>query len=248
MSQTPDQPNAPESASPPTTPIEPPPQVTPSPQTTPTAQPTYAAQAQSAPSAPGPTPRRSMWGEATSTRGGTLAVVLAAAGIGLVALLLAGLAAVFVAREVRDDGDDRAGGPWAGESREMPGPQGMNPGRGPGQLPPGQEKKGAGDLPGLGMMGNGGPLHGEAVVPGDGTATRTVVFQRGEVTAVTADKLTVKSTDGYSATYTIGADTRQRLQDKVSTLAVGDEVTVIAAKEGNETLRILRTGRAGSGG
>ena len=71
-----------------------------------------------------------------------------------------------------------------------------------------------------------------------------MLFQRGEVTEVTTDKLTVKSTDGFSATYTIGADSRQRLKDKVSTLATGDQVMVLATKDGHETTRILKTGRA----
>ncbi|WP_404386166.1 hypothetical protein LL946_06990 [Knoellia locipacati] len=243
MSQTPDQPGSPESpANPPTMPIEP---------TAPPAPP--ASQPAMSQAAPGTTARRSMWGEATSTRGGTLAVILAGASLALVALLVAALGAVFVARHV---GDDRGRGPWATDSRDMPGRERMNPERGPQQLPPGQNggngRGGAGDLPGLGLPGlglpgAGAPLHGEAVVPGEGAATTTVVFQRGVVTAVTADTLTVKSTDGHTATYTIGADTRQRLQDKVSTLATGDEVTVVATKDGNVTLRILRTGRTEAG-
>lgn len=268
MNQTPDPLGTPEPSdgppNPPTTPVEHPAQASPSgppaqpppaeqgqpaPPGSPT-QPPYAASAQGVPATARPD-GRSMWGEATSTRGGTLAVVLAAASLGLVALLLAGLTAVVVAREVTDDR-----GWWAGDSREMPGPEGMNPGRGPGQGqgqgqgPPGQNRgegrDGAGDLPGLGLPGAGGVLHGEAVIPGEaGTATRTVVFQRGQVTAVTADKLTVRSTDGFSATYTIGADTRERLARKVSTLATGDEVTVVATKADATTIRILRSGRTG---
>lgn len=240
MNQTPDPPDTPE----PPPPAE---QGQPAPPGHPT-QPPYAASAQGVPATARPD-GRSMWGEATSTRGGTLAVVLAAASLGLVALLLAGLTAVVIAREVTDDR-----GWWAGDSREMPGPEGMNPGRGPGQGqgqgPPGQNRgegrEGTGDLPGLGLPGAGGVLHGEAVIPGEGgTATRTVVFQRGQVTAVTADKLTVRSTDGFSATYTIGADSRERLARKASTLATGDEVTVVATKADATTIRILRSGRTG---
>ena len=200
--------------------------------------------------------RRSTWNDAVSTTGGKAAVVVAAASLGLVVLLLAGLAAAGLARHF---GDERRG-PWSSDARQMPGPGQMDPGQGqgkgqrgpgtPGQLPPGQDRRGAGDLPGMGMglgMGAGGALHGEAVIPGDGgTATRAVLFQRGQVTAVTADKLTVRSTDGFSATYTIGADSRDRLAKKVSTLATGDEVTVVATKADATTIRILRTGRTGT--
>lgn len=160
----------------------------------------------------------------------------------LIGLLLASLVAVGFARHV---GGDQLPGPWAGESRQAPMPEGMGPGDGgPGTMPPGLERRGGDDLPGLGLPWAGAPLHGEAVVPGDGEATRTILFQRGEVTDVTADKLTATSADGFSATYTIGADSRERLKKKVSTLAKGDEVTVIADKDGNETLRILKTGRS----
>ncbi|MFC7485577.1 hypothetical protein ACOCJ7_03550 [Knoellia sp. CPCC 206453] len=225
MSDTPDEPGTPES--PKTPPV------------TPTQQ--WAAPVP-------PAARRSIWGEAMSTTGGKLAVIVAGASLGLVALLTVGLVVGAFARHL---GADHRG-PWAGDSRQMPMPDQMGPGqRGPQELPrdqaPRQAPPGAGDLPNLGLPGVGGSLHGEAVVPGNGTATRTIIFQTGEVTNVTADRLTVKSTDGFTATYTIGADSRDRLKNKVSTLAKGDVVTVMAAKDSKETLRILRTGRTGAG-
>ena len=251
MSETPQQPGTPEPHEVPPNPAGPrpaatgptaPPAATTPPRATPGAQAAAAASAA----------RRSTWNDTMSTTGGKTAVVVAAASIGLVVLLVTGLVAVGVARHF---GGDRDRGMWTSNNdRGMRGPGQMNPGqgeRGPGsreQLPPGLDRRGTGDLPSMEMgLGAGGALHGEAVVPGDGTATRTVVFQRGTVTAVTADKLTVKSTDGYSATYTIGAESRDRLANKVSTLATGDEVTVVAAKDGNETLRILKSGRSGAG-
>ncbi len=194
-----------------------------------------------------PTARRSMWGEAMSTSGGKLAVIIAAASLGLVALLTAGLVVGAFARHI---GDEHRG-PWAGDSRQMPLPDQMGPGQGgPQNLPrdkaPRQGPPGADDLPNLGLPGAGGSLHGEAVIPGEGTATTTILFQTGQVTEVTADKLTVKSTDGFTATYTIGADSRDRLKNKVSTLVKGDGVTVMASKDTKETLRILKTGRTGT--
>ncbi|EAP98017.1 hypothetical protein JNB_13673 [Janibacter sp. HTCC2649] len=182
-----------------------------------------------------------------STTGGKLAVIVAGASLGLIAVLSVGLVIGAFARHF---GDERRG-PWAGDSRQMPMPDQMGPGqRGPEQLPrdqaPRQAPPGAGDLPNLGLPGAGGSLHGEAVIPGEGTATTAILFQRGEVTEVTADKLTVKSTDGFTATYTIGADSRDRLKNKVSTLAKGDVVTVMASKDSKETLRILKGERTGA--
>ena len=243
MSETPRQPGPPEDPATMPSPTAPtPPAGPPSPVAVPTAH------------QGGAQPRRSMWRDAVSTTGGTVAVVVAAASLGLIALLTAGFLVAAVARHV---GDDRGRGPWAGDSRDMPMPDRMrpgqgqpdqgNPGQGPGQLPPGMQGRGTGDLPGLGM-GAGRALHGEAVIPGNGaTATRAVLFQRGEVTDVTPDKLTVKSTDGFSATYTIGTDSRERLKSKVSTLAKGDLVTVVATKADATTIRILKSGRTGTG-
>ncbi|KGN30983.1 hypothetical protein N802_05105 [Knoellia sinensis KCTC 19936] len=195
-----------------------------------------------------------MWGDAVSTTGGKVAVIVAGVSLGLIGLLMAGL---VVGGFVRAFGDDRDGGWWARDSQRGPMPERMDPGeRGPDRMPPGQERRGGpnrGDadelpdlgLPGLGAPGTDGALRGEVIVPGDGTNTRTLVFQNGEVTAVTEETVTVRSDDGVSVKYTIGDDTRERLRDGVSTLAEGDRVMVIADKAGNETLRILKTGRSG---
>ncbi|GAA4115569.1 hypothetical protein GCM10022415_12110 [Knoellia locipacati] len=249
------QPGAPEHPAAPQNPAASAPHAAPAPQ----AWPPASAGAAPPQAVPGAQPaaagasRRSTWNDAVSTPGGKAAVVVAAASLALVVLLLTGLAAVGLGRHF---GGDRDRGVWTSSNdRGMPGPGQMDPGhgqRGPGtpeQVPPGQDRRGTGDLPGMGMglgMGAGGALHGEAVIPGEGgTATRAVLFQRGQVTAVTTDKLTVRSTDGFSATYTIGADTRDRLARKVSTLATGDEVTVVATKADATTIRILRSGRTG---
>ena len=234
MSQTPDQPSTPET---PDTPV--------SPVTTSSTQ-QFAA--------PATGTRRSVWREAVSTTGGKLAVIVAAASLGVAALLVVGLVAVGFARHFGGDHGDVAG---MGDSRQMPQPNGDSPGRqgpqhmprgqlGPRQMGPGQGRGGASDLPGPGLPGPHAALHGEAVIPGQGTATQTVLFQRGEVTAVTTDTLTVKSTDGFSATYTIGADSRDRLKKKVSTLTRGQRVSVVATKDSATTLRIITTGRSGS--
>ena len=59
-----------------------------------------------------------------------------------------------------------------------------------------------------GEFGLGGALHGEFIVEKDGGGYQTVATQRGEVTAVSKDAITVKSADGYSRTYTLTEPTR----------------------------------------
>ena len=78
-------------------------------------------------------------------------------------------------------------------------------------------------------------LHGEVTVQGkDGV--KTIVVQRGTVTAVTSTSLSVKSTDGFTATWTFG-DKLKVVQDKkavaVSTVKTGAEVGVAGTKDGS---------------
>ncbi|MFM1966422.1 MAG: hypothetical protein RL134_2147 [Actinomycetota bacterium] len=76
-------------------------------------------------------------------------------------------------------------------------------------------------------------LHSEGVVEqADGTYI-TVRMQEGEVTAVSATSLTVKSADGYTSTYVINSDTeleRDRAEDAPK---VGDTVHVRATVTGS---------------
>lgn len=84
--------------------------------------------------------------------------------------------------------------------------------------------------------GHGGPiggpfgelLHGELVVERDGEAVNLQVHS-GEVTAASATSVTVESSDGFTATYTLDADTRLgppgRDDDSPE---VGDTVHVVA--------------------
>jgi hypothetical protein len=80
-------------------------------------------------------------------------------------------------------------------------------------------------------------LHGEVTVQGK-NGVRTIVVQRGAVTAVTGDSVTVKSTDGYSLTWTF-ADKLRVVQHKktvaVSTLRTGEQIGVAGAKDGSAT-------------
>ena len=80
-------------------------------------------------------------------------------------------------------------------------------------------------------------LHGEAVVQTD-EGTKTVVVQRGTVTAVDATTLTVKSADGFTLTWTFGDPVRvikDRVQSSPSALTVGTNVGVAGERTGSTT-------------
>lgn len=113
--------------------------------------------------------------------------------------------------------------------------QGRGLGHGPGGL------KG-----GRGLLG---ALHGDLTVP-DGEGTKQVRVQRGAVTAVSPTSVTVKSTDGYSSTYAVGASTRvDGTAGSTASLAVGDQVVVLADLDGSAaTAREVHERRAPAAG
>jgi hypothetical protein len=79
------------------------------------------------------------------------------------------------------------------------------------------------------FFGQGGALHGEFVVKKDGGGYQTVATQRGEVTAVSKDSITLKSEDGYSRTYTLTEDTLvNAARDGIGDVKVGNTVGVSA--------------------
>lgn len=213
------------------------------------AAPTTAAAAPAPPTGP-----RGWWGEATSTGGGRAALI-AVAVLGAL-LLMTGVAltgALVVAGHDRWDDDERVSrseefAPGMGNGRgqgngkgqgqgnreqddgdEIPGP---NPGN-PGNMGRGN---GNGMGPGRGVAGLDDILHGEYTTNVTGTPT-VMVVQLGQVTAYTAGtSLTVKSSDGYEATYALGdavATTRT-----ATALAPGVQVRVVAAKEGLKVTRL----------
>lgn len=80
-------------------------------------------------------------------------------------------------------------------------------------------------------------LHGEAVVKTKDGGTQTVAVQRGEVTAIDGDSMTVKSTDGFTVTWTFGDDLRvveHRATVRVSDVKVGTTLGVAGAKDGDK--------------
>lgn len=77
-------------------------------------------------------------------------------------------------------------------------------------------------------------LHGEVTL--GGKKQRVVDFQRGTVADVSASSITVKSTDGFSATYAVDAKTKVRHAKEKATIGdvkTGDKVRVVALKNGS---------------
>jgi len=84
-------------------------------------------------------------------------------------------------------------------------------------------------------------LHGEVAVQGkDGV--RTIVVQRGTVTAADAKSVSVKSSDGFTQTWTLG-DKVKVVQDKKKVAAdavkAGTQVGVAGRKEGDAAVARL---------
>jgi hypothetical protein len=195
-----------------------------------------------------PPPRQpGLWRQATSTRGGVIAVVVAAC---LAALLVLGLAAAGVVVAARVVAGHHAGNRI---ERMMD--------RQDGTLPPGAQKRQdrlpkdrvvpRGPGPGGGAQGNGlGPLlrgaeglgalqHGEVTVEGPDGKPTAMTVQRGSVTAASSTKVTVRSRDGFTASYAVDSSTRGR----TSGLKAGDEVLVVATKDGAKAV-LVRVARA----
>ena len=81
-------------------------------------------------------------------------------------------------------------------------------------------------------------LHGEFTTSVTGTPT-VMVVQTGQVTAYTAGKsLAVKSSDGFTATYTLDG-TAPVLGNAATPVAVGATVRVVAAKEGMKVTAVV---------
>jgi hypothetical protein len=174
-------------------------------------------------------------------------VALVVAGVLVVLLLVgvAGAAAFAVGR-----GLNHHGGPRVSELREGRG-DGMGPGmRGQGERGPGEQQRQLGPQQ-RGMGGNGGGLgsvlggagalgavqHGEFTVTGSGGTPTVMTLQRGTVTAASSTSLSVKSADGFTATYALDSSTRAPAR----TVANGDSVLVLAQKQGSKAVLVRLT-------
>ncbi|MEV2237883.1 hypothetical protein [Micromonospora sp. NPDC049891] len=80
-------------------------------------------------------------------------------------------------------------------------------------------------------------LHGEVVVQTREGGTKTVAVQRGEVTALADDAITVKSTDGFTRTWTFAEDLRvveRRKSITSNDIKVGTKLGVAGAINGDQ--------------
>jgi hypothetical protein len=192
---------------------------------------------------PGPARRPNLWRQATSTTGGLVAVIVAACLVGLLVLGLLGAGVFLAARTVA--GHDRDASPHASALRHGNGPPGQQkrldraPGggnampHGPGAMGRSMNGKGNG-APGQLLRGLGAVQHGEVTVTGSDGKPTVMTVQRGSVTAATGTKVTVRSDDGFTASYAVDASTRGR----TSGLRAGDVVTVLATKAGAKAVLI----------
>jgi hypothetical protein len=90
--------------------------------------------------------------------------------------------------------------------------------------------------PGGGFFGLGGPfgaVHGQFVVPKSGGGYQTIDTQRGSVTAVSTNSITVKSADGFTKTYQVSSSTNVDAQrDGIGSVKTGHQVAVTATDSG----------------
>jgi len=85
-------------------------------------------------------------------------------------------------------------------------------------------------------------LHGEVAIQTKNNGTKTVVVQRGSITAVTATGVSVKSSDGFALTWTFG-DKLRVVQDRrtveSSALKTGAEIGIAGVKDGDASVARL---------
>ncbi|MFY9331251.1 MAG: hypothetical protein WAO41_06190 [Candidatus Nanopelagicales bacterium] len=98
-----------------------------------------------------------------------------------------------------------------------------------------RDRVGQGARPGKGKISELGQnmLHGEIVVEDENGVAQTQLIQRGEVTAVDGGSVTVESSDGFVATYTITDETTQKRDREDGVAQVGDTAHVKALGDGS---------------
>ena len=88
---------------------------------------------------------------------------------------------------------------------------------------------------GLGAGLPGGLAHGQVVVVKPGGSYQTIDIQSGKVTAVSSTSITLKSADGYSASYVIASTTIVDAQRAgIGSVKVGNEVSLVATVSGSK--------------
>ncbi|NUO55483.1 MAG: hypothetical protein HOV71_17815 [Hamadaea sp.] len=82
-------------------------------------------------------------------------------------------------------------------------------------------------------------LHGEAVVQKKDGTTVTVLVQKGVITELTADRVTVKSTDGFTLTWSLGDQLRvveKRKAVQPAEVKVGQQIGVAGARQQDDAV------------
>jgi hypothetical protein len=80
-----------------------------------------------------------------------------------------------------------------------------------------------------------GAVHGQVVLAKPGGGYQTVDIQRGKVTAVSTSSITVRSGDGFTASYAVAASTIVDAQrDGIGSVKVGNQVSVFASVSGSK--------------
>ena len=186
--------------------------------------------------APAPAPRTGLWHETMSTRGGRWAVAVAGAALVALMVLVVAVAGIVALRTHdlfspmghRMDGYSRGQGGQGGSRQPlqpgMPGAPGLRTGSGSG-------------LGGLGGLRGGAALHGNVTATIDGSV-QALAFQRGQVTAVGATSITLKSSDGFVGTYGRTAATRVTMATPVK----GGQAFVLARVSDKVAVTILSSG------
>jgi hypothetical protein len=99
---------------------------------------------------------------------------------------------------------------------------------------PGPRGGGAQGLGGLGGVLGGGALHGNVTATVSGSV-QALVFQRGQVTAVSATSITLKSSDGFTGTYGRTASTNSLMAAPVT----GGQAFVLAQASDKVAITIM---------
>jgi hypothetical protein len=179
------------------------------------------------------------------------------AGVAVVAVGLAGfgIAAAVTHGDDRPMGFERIGMMGNGSDGDRDGGPGMmGPGDGDNDAGPGSMMGGLGGLVGpmMGSLGGSAPLHGELVIEDASGDAVTMLLQRGDVTAVSATSISLKSSDGFTQTFTLDDQTTVASPDAgsgIDGVVVGDTVQVIGQDtgSGNPTAQLVVEGLGGFG-
>ncbi len=197
-------------------------------------------------SAPAYPPTTNGWKQATSTSGRRWALALSAAAVALLLVLGIGVMSLLVLRNhdrvnllgdrqstrsfgQYGNGNDNGNGNGNGGPRAKEGRNGRHlPGM------PGGPFQG---LPGLENLLGGKVLHGDVTATAGGSV-QSLVFQRGEVTALSDTSITLKSSDGFAGTYGLSATTRSR----GASLVKGGQGFVLARASDKVAMSMLAAG------